>query len=80
MPSPALAERRNLRRRPDEDDDIVVYVCRGTWTIWLGGDKQGERATRASAVEVACAVAAARSRPAWLLDEAGYPLKPVEHR
>ena len=54
---------------------IVVYQCRGTWTIWLGGEQLGERATRASAIEVAGDVAAARRRPAWLLDETGYPLK-----
>ena len=40
-----------MRRRPDEDYDIVVYECRGTWTIWLAGDKQGERVTLESALE-----------------------------
>ena len=59
---------------------IVVYECRGTWTIWLGGEQLGERVTRAAAIELACAVAAARRRPALLLDETGYPLKPVAHR
>ncbi len=66
-----------MRRRPDEDDDIVVYECRGTWTIWLAGDKQGARVTLESALELARAVAAVYSRPAWLLDETGYPLKPI---
>ncbi len=66
-----------MRQRPDEDYDIVVYECRRTLTIWLGGEHLGERATRAAAIEVAGAVAAARSRPAWLLDETGYPLTPI---
>ena len=34
----------------------------------------------ASALELACDVALVHSRPAWLLDETGYPLKPIECR
>ena len=29
-----------MMRRPDEDYDIVVYECRGIWTIWLGGENR----------------------------------------
>ena len=76
-------------RRPDEDYDVIVhcFAQRGssgtglpTWTIWLGEEKQGERVTLESALELARDVAAERSRPAWLLDETGYPLKPIDHR
>ena len=38
-------------------------------------DGRGE--TLASATELACDVAAMHSRPAWLRDETGYPLKPI---
>ena len=68
---------------PDEDHDVICHQFRqrdgrDLWTIWLGGDKQGERDTLTSAIELACDVAATYSRPAWLLDETGYPLKPIE--
>ena len=46
------------------------------WTVWLGGEKQGERETLQTAIELAGDVAALHSRSAWLLDETGYPLKP----
>ena len=65
-------------RRPDEDYDVILYECRNTWTVWLGGDKQGERESLAAAITLARAVAAVHRKPAWLLDETGYPLKPIE--
>ena len=72
-----------MMRRPDEDHDVIVHQFRkrdgrDIWTIWLAGDKQGERRTLEAALELACDVAAVYSRPAWLLDETGYPLKPIE--
>ena len=51
---------------------------RDTWAICLGREKQGERLTLASAIELARDVAVMHSRPAWLLDETGYPWKPIE--
>ncbi len=75
--------------RPDEDHDVIVHqfrqlgvdgAGRDIWTIWLAGDKQGERTTLEAAIELACDVALVYSRPAWLLDETGYPLKPIECR
>ena len=50
---------------------------RPTWTIWLGEKKQGERVTLDSALELGREVAAVHRKPAWLLDETGYPLKPI---
>ena len=78
-----------MMRQPDEDQDVIIHYCRplgtdgagrDTWTIWIGGEKQGERETLKAATELACYVATLHSRPAWLLDEAGYPLKPIEPR
>ena len=66
-----------MPRTPDEDYDVILYECRNTWTVWLAGAKQGEPVTLESALELARDVAAGRSRPAWLLDETGYPLKPI---
>ena len=74
-----------MTHQPDEDHDVIVQQRRqrdgrDTWTIWLAGEKQGERASLESAIELARDVAAMHSRPAWLLDETGYPLKPIESR
>ena len=65
-----------MTRQPDEDYDLILYECRHTWTVWLCGELQRERFTLEAAVELACDLAAAHRKPAWLLDETGYPLKP----
>ena len=76
-----------MTRQPDEDYDVVVHYFgqrgssgtgRPTRTIWFGGEKQGERRTLEAARELACDGATVHSRPAWLLDETGYPLRPIE--
>ena len=78
-----------MPRTPDEDYDLSVHCFgqrgsngtgRPTWTVWLGGDKQGERETLEGAITLARAVAAVHRKPAWLLDETRYPLKPIEPR
>jgi hypothetical protein len=48
------------------------------WTIWLDSERRGERVTLLSALELVGDVAAVHRKPAWLLDETGYPLKPIE--
>ena len=58
--------------------DVIVYECRGTWEIRLGDELQGVRFTLESALERARNVAAVLRRPAWRLDETGYPLRPIE--
>ncbi len=78
-----------MMRRPHEDYDVIVHYFRqrgtdgpgyDTWTISHGREKQGERDSLEAATELACDLAAVYSRPAWLLDETGYPLKPIERR
>ena len=69
-----------MARTPDEDYDVVLYQYRHTWTVWRAGELLGERDSLQAGLELARAVAAAHRKPAWLLDEAGYPLKPVEPR
>ena len=75
-----------MTRQPDEDYDVIVHYFpqrgsngagRPTWTIWLGGDKQGERESLEAAITLARAVAAVDRKLAWLLDETEYPLKPI---
>ena len=71
-----------MTRRPEEDVDVVCQQGRSadgqaTWTIRLGRDAQGDRHSLADAITLARDVAVAHSRPAWLLDESGYPLKPM---
>ncbi len=62
-----------MTRTPDEDSDVIVHQFRqpgtngaglDTWTVWLGEEKQGKRVTLEAALELACDVAAAHSRPA----------------
>ena len=70
-------------RPPDESYDVVCYQShardgRDLWTIWLAGEKLGTLDSLQDALSLARYVAAAHSRPAWLLDETGYPLKPIE--
>ena len=76
-----------MMRRPDEDHDVIVHQCRqletngagrDTWTVWLAGERLGERDSLEAGIQLAREVADLHSRPAWLLDETGYPLKPVE--
>jgi hypothetical protein len=70
-----------MTRRPEEDADVVcqqMYLAeRDTWTIRLGSNKLGDRHSLAEAITLARDAAVAHSRPAWLLDETGYPLKPM---
>ena len=78
-----------MTRHPDEDYDVIVHYFgqrgsngtgRPTWAVYLGGQKQGERWSLAAAITLARAVASVHGKPAWLLDETGYPLKPIEPR
>ena len=71
-----------MMRWPDEDYDVIVHQSheqdgRDIWRVRLGAEQRGERLTLASAIELARDVALMNSRPAWLLDETGYPLKPI---
>ena len=71
-----------MTRRPDESYDVIVHEShepdgRDIWRVRLGGVKRGERLTLASALELARSLALMNGRPAWLLDESGYPLKPI---
>ena len=69
-----------MPKAPDEDHDVILYECRNTWTVWLAGKKLSERDSLEAGIELARDAAAEYSRPAWLLDETGYPLKPIEGR
>ena len=78
--APRLHRSQCMTRTPDEDYDVILYACRGTWTVWFTGEKLGERLTFESALELAREVAAAHRKPAWLADASGYPLKLEPHR
>ena len=67
-----------MTRQPDEDDDVIVYESEGAWEIRIGAEVHGLRFTLESALERARDVAAVHRKPAWLLDETGYPLQPIE--
>ena len=67
-----------MTRTPDEDYDVVLYECRNTWTVWLAGQKLGVRDSRATGIALARAVAEVIRKPAWLADDTGYPLTPIE--
>ena len=89
LPVALWRETQSMMRRPHEDYDVIVHYCRqrgtdgvghDTWTISHGREKHGERDSLEAATELACDLAAVYRRPAWLLDETGYPLKPIERR
>ncbi len=67
-----------MTQQPDEDDDVIVYESMDAWEIWIGDELHGLRFTLEAALERARDVAAVHRKLAWLLDEAGYPLKPIE--
>ena len=76
-----------MTRQPDEDHDVIVRQARqlgmsaagrDTWTVLLGGEELGELDSLNVAIELACHLATMHSKTAWLLDETGYPLKPIE--
>ena len=69
-------------RQPDEACDVICHQRRradgrDTWDIRLGPNTQAERETLSEAIDLARELALMYSRPAWLLDETGYPLKPM---
>ena len=65
-----------MTRQPD--DDVIIYECLDAWEIRIGAELHGLRSTLESARQRACDVAAVYRKPAWLLDETGYPLKLIE--
>ena len=67
---------------PDEAHDVIC--CHqpesdgsGSWVVRLGEDTLGERDSLAGAIDLTRTAAVSHRRPAWLLDESGYPLEPV---
>ena len=71
-----------MMRQPDEESDVICHQRRqidgrDIWFIRLGQQTQAERDTLSEAIDVARDLALMYSRPAWLLDETGYPLKPM---
>lgn len=73
---------------PDEERDVIVHFVkeidgrtgssRDRWLIFLGLDKRGEADNREGAIVLARQLAAVNNRPAWLLDESGYPMRPID--
>lgn len=67
---------------PDETHDVICshhphQDGRGNWVVRVGGTTLGQRDSLAGAIDLTRSVAVSRRRPAWLLDESGYPLKPM---
>ncbi len=65
-----------MTRQPD--DDVIVYECQDAWEIRIGDELHGLRFTLEAALARARDVAAVHRKPAWLLDETGYPLTLIE--
>ncbi len=82
LPRCSTAEKRYMLQPPDEAHDVIC--CHqagsdgpGSWVIRLGEDTLGERDSLAGAIDLTRTAAVSHRRPAWLLDESGYPLKPM---
>ena len=68
-----------MTRQPDEDD-VIIYECGEFWEIRIGDELHGLRFTLEAALAHALGLAAFHRKPAWLLDETGYPLKLIDCR
>lgn len=67
---------------PDEAHDVICsHRPRAdglaSWVVRVGGTTLGERQSLAGAIDLTRSAAVSHRRPAWLLDESGYPLKPM---
>ena len=67
---------------PDEAQDVICSHQPRTdgqagWVVRVGGNTLGERDSLAGAIDLTRTAALSHRRPAWLLDESGYPLKPM---
>lgn len=72
-------------RRADEDHDVIAHYVKETdartgtsrdrWIVFQGPEMRAEASTRDEAIEIAKRLSDKTGRPAWLLDESGYPLK-----
>ncbi len=65
-----------MTRQPDED--LIIYECGEFWEIRIGDEVHGLRFTLEAVLARARDAAMVHRKPAWLLDETGYPLKPIE--
>jgi hypothetical protein len=87
VPGPAIEQAWVLWNdpRPDEDRDVIVHyfdevdastgIHRDRWLVFQGPDRRGEARTSDEAIAMARRLSAETGRPAWLLDENGYPMK-----
>ncbi len=73
----AVAPFSPITQQPDEDD-VIIYECGEYWEIRIGDELHGLRFTLEAALARPRDVAAVHRKPAWLLDETGYPVKPIE--
>ena len=76
------AEKPYMFQSPDESHDVICYRRpqgdgRGSWVVRVGETTLGERESLAGAIDLTRSAAVSHRRPAWLLDESGYPLKPM---
>ena len=67
---------------PDEAHDVICFHQRGAdgpgrWVVRVGETTLGERQSLAGAIDLTRSAALSHGRPAWLLDDSGYPLKPM---
>jgi hypothetical protein len=72
---------------PDETKDVIVHYMKTVdarsgksyerWVVYLGDEQQGEADNLEAALNHARQLAAVRNLRAWLLDQGGYPLKPI---
>ncbi len=71
-----------MLQSPDEVHDVICSHQRreggpASWVVRVGEATLGERDSLAGAIDLTRAAALTHRRPAWLLDESGYPLKPM---
>jgi hypothetical protein len=83
-----MTSNRPRPNAPDENQDVIVHYIkeiqvpsnreREYWMLWHGQERLVDYATYEQAIIAAQRLSANIGRPAWLLDKAGYPLKPID--
>ncbi len=81
-PRRGSAEKRYMLQPPDEAHDVICSHQPRTggyprWVVRVGQNTLGECDSLAGAIDLTRDAALYHRRPAWLLDESGYPLKPM---
>jgi hypothetical protein len=84
-----MASRTPPRDEPNEERDVIVQLIRvldalsyeeqpNPWSVFVGIERMHNCSTREEAEAIARALARSLGVRAWILDESGQPMKPID--